>query len=311
MSNVLEIKNLTKTFGSFNAVDNISFDLKEGEILGFLGPNGAGKTTTIQMLLGTLTKTSGEILYFGKNFTRHKEDIMENINFSSTYTNLPGDLIVEEVLNYTSYFYSIKNRKKRVAEIKELFRLDDLFSQKIHELSAGELTRVNLAKAFINFPKVLLLDEPTASLDPEIAKYIREFLLNERKKYNISILITSHNMAEVQEICDRVIFINEGKIIADDTPENLAKSMKIAHLELFIKDGIKRIMDVCNSHGLNCRPKGRYIHIDLDESKIPVFLDDLTKKEIKYDEISIQKPTLEDYFIEMVVKKESTNKKNA
>jgi ABC-2 type transport system ATP-binding protein len=301
--NILEIKNLTKKFGNFSAVDNISFSLHEGEILGFLGPNGAGKTTTIQMLLGTLTPTTGEIVYFGKNFSSAREEIMERVNFSSTYSNLPGDLTVKEVLTYTSYFYNITDRKKRVVEIRDLFRLDDLFSQQIHELSAGELTRVNLAKAFINFPKILLLDEPTASLDPEIAKYVREFLLDERKKFNVSILLTSHNMAEVQEVCDRVIFINEGKLVADDTPENLAKSMKISHIELLVKDGLKRIEAICEKKNLNCRVKGRHINVDLDESKIPSFLDKLASDNIRYDEISIQKPTLEDYFIEKVTKK--------
>jgi ABC-2 type transport system ATP-binding protein len=181
--------------------------------------------------------------------------------------------------------------------------LEELFSQKIHELSAGELTRVNLAKAFINFPKILLLDEPTASLDPEIAKYVREFLLEERKKFNVSILITSHNMAEVQEICDRVIFINEGKIIADDTPENLARSMKTSHLELLVKDGLRRIEAISKEKKLNYKIEGRYICVDMDESRIPEFLENLSKNSIRYDEISIQKPTLEDYFIEVVSKK--------
>src|SRR3989344_3033352 len=206
-NNVLEVKNLTKKFGNFTAVDNISFSLKEGEILGLLGPNGAGKTTTIQMLLGVLTPTSGDIKYFDKKLTENREEILEQVNFSSSYTNFPWSLTVKEVLTFISYLYSINERKKRLDKIVEMFKLDSLLRKQIHELSSGQLTKVNLAKAFINFPKVLLLDEPTASLDPDVAKYIRDFLLNQQKEFKVSIILTSHNMAEVEEVSDRVKFI--------------------------------------------------------------------------------------------------------
>src|SRR3989339_1104196 len=173
---ILKVTNLTKTFGSgkkaFTAVDNISFGLKEGEILGLLGPNGAGKTTTIQMLLGVLTPTFGEISFFGKLFEKHREEILEKVNFSSTYTNLPWHLTARENLIYTSYLYDIPDRDKRVNEMIVQFRLEKLKNQALNDLSAGQLTRVNLAKAFINKPQVLLLDEPTASLDPETAHFI-------------------------------------------------------------------------------------------------------------------------------------------
>lgn len=228
---ILKAQSLSKKYGDFTAVDNISFELKEGEILGFLGPNGAGKTTTIQMLLGVLTPDSGSVHYFGKKFTDHREEILEQVNFSSTYTQLPWWLTVAENLTYLSYLYSIPNRKERLAQLINTFKLEKLWRKRMRELSAGQTTRVNLAKAFLNFPKVLLLDEPTASLDPDIANYIREFLLSERKQHKISILLTSHNMAEVEQVCDRVIFINHGKIIADDTPAKLAKSINKESLE--------------------------------------------------------------------------------
>ncbi len=299
MENVLEVKNLFKRFKNFQAVEDVSFFVKEGEIVGFLGPNGAGKTTTIQMLLGVLTPTKGEILYFGKDLKKNREEILEKINFSSTYTNLPFDLTVKEALNYTSYFYDIKNRKERIEDIKSNFELDDIYKQRISELSSGQLTRLNLAKAFINYPKVLLLDEPTASLDPEIAKYIRDFILKKRKKFNLSILITSHNMTEVEEICDRVIFINNGKIVANDTPENLAKSMTIVHVELMIKDGLKKVAEHCDGKKIKCKIKNRYITVDLEEKDLSGFLDELKKQGISFEEISIQKPTLEDYFLKI------------
>ena len=170
------------------------------------------------------------------------------------------------------------------------------------ELSAGQLTRVNLAKAFINFPKVLLLDEPTASLDPEVADYIRKFLLEERKKFQVSIILTSHNMSEVEEVCDRVIFINQGKSLANDTPENLAKTIKISHVELNVADGLKRTIEYCELQKLKHRIEGRNIIIDVEEKKIPDFLRGLMNKGVDYDEISIDKPSLEDYFLSMIKK---------
>ena len=181
----LKVLDLTKKFGPkhnpFVAVNRISFSLKEGEILGFLGRNGAGKTTTIQMLLGIMTPTSGEIYYFDQDFKTNREQIMEHVNFSSTYTNLPWDLTVHENLTFISYLYQIKDRKNRIRKIVENFKIEKLVNQKLSELSTGQLTRVNLAKSFINKPRVLLLDEPTASLDPETADMVRKILLKEAK----------------------------------------------------------------------------------------------------------------------------------
>lgn len=301
--NVLDVTGLTKKFGSFTAVDNLSFSLGEGEILGILGSNGAGKTTTIQMLLSVLTPTSGKINYFGKDLKKHREEILEQVNFSSTYTQLPWNLTVRENLTFISYLYEISNRKQRLDKIIENFHLEKLINQKVAELSAGQLTRVNLAKSFINFPKVLLLDEPTASLDPEAAKYIREFLLEERKNFQVSIIITSHNMAEVEEVCDRVIFIDRGKIIADDTPANLAKTIAICHIDLLVKDGLKRLEDYCSNKDLKYKIEGRFIIVDIKEKNIGGFLSEMTNLGVNYDEISIEKPTLEDYFLEKVTRK--------
>lgn len=302
LMNILQVKNLTKRFDDFLAVDNISFSLREGEILGFLGPNGAGKTTTLQMLLGVLTPTNGEINYFGKNFEKHREEILEKVNFSSTYTNLPWNLSVKENLIYTSYLYKIVNRQKRIEKIIKIFKLESLLNQEMEELSSGQLTRVNLAKAFINFPKVLLLDEPTASLDPDVATYIRQFLLEERKKFKVSVIFTSHNMSEVEEVCDRVIFIDKGRIIADDTPENLTKTIEICHLELYVADGLKKTIEFCQGKGINYKIEGRNIIIDLKEREIPSFLRELMDLGVYYNEILIERPSLEDYFLEVTKK---------
>lgn len=300
---VLEVKNLTKRFDKLTAVDNISFSLQKGEILGLLGPNGAGKTTTIQMLLGILTPTSGEIRFFDKELSRYREEILEKVNFSSTYTNFPWNLTVREVLTFISYLYDIKERNKRLSKIIDIFDLDSLLHEQIHTLSSGQLTRLNLAKAFINFPKVLLLDEPTASLDPDIAKYIRDFLLNQRKEFSVSIILTSHNMAEVETVCNRVIFINKGKIIANDMPENLARSIEISHLELLIRDGLRTTIELCKKQNMSYEIQDRLITVAVKEKNIPEFLRTLMGKKVYYDEISIQKPTLEDYFLSVLSSK--------
>ncbi|OGD61739.1 hypothetical protein A2160_04675 [Candidatus Beckwithbacteria bacterium RBG_13_42_9] len=300
---ILKVDHLTKTFGRFTAVDHISFELQEGEILGYLGPNGAGKTTTIQMLLGVLTPTSGEVSYFGKPLAKNRQEVMEQINFSSTYNDLPHRLTVQEIMLYTSYLYEIANRSERIQKIREVFHLHKLWHKQIKELSAGQTTRVGLAKALINYPKVLLLDEPTASLDPDVATYIRQFLLTQQEKFQVSILITSHNMAEIEELCDRVIFLNKGKIIADDTPINLAKTIQISHVTLMITDGMKRTQEICNNQKLSFKVEGRYITINLPEKQIPDFLKNILEKGIEYSEISIDKPTLEDYFLQIAEKK--------
>ena len=297
---VLEVKNLTKKFGSFTAVDNISFSIEEGEIVGFLGQNGAGKTTTIQMLMGALTPSDGTIYYFGKDLKKHRSEIAEKINFSSTYTNLPWDLTVKENLTFISYLYDIKNRKEQVETVIHLFKLQNLQNLQFRALSAGQITRVNLAKAFINFPKVLLLDEPTASLDPDIAKYIRDFLMEQRAKHELSIIITSHNMAEVEEVCDRVIFINQGKIISDDTPEKLARSIKQTHLNFIIQENIEKAISYCQKHGIKHESESKHLSMELQEKKIPEVLRDLSDLRIHYSEITIDKPTLEDYFFQVV-----------
>ncbi len=303
---VLNVKDLYKKFGTFTAVNNISFSVQEGEILGLLGPNGAGKTTTIQMLLGVLTPTSGDIRYFDKDLLLHREEILERVNFSTTYTNLPWVLSVWENLTFISYLYDIKNRKERVMEIIELFKLQELAKKKMSELSAGQTTRVNLAKAFVNKPKVLLLDEPTASLDPDIASYIRTIIMDYRDKTKATILWTSHNMAEVEEMCDRVVFINKGTVIANDTPDKLARSIQIAHIDLLIKDGMKRLIEYCDTRKIVHKAQHRSIIIDVKEKELANFLRGIMDAGVIYDEISIEKPTLEDYFLQVAGNYETT-----
>ncbi len=299
---VLEVKNLTKKFGTFTAVNNISFSVEEGEILGLLGINGAGKTTTLQMLLGVMTPTSGEVNYFGMDLKHHREEILEKVNFSSTYTNLPWVLNVQESLTFISYLYNLKNRKKRVEDIMKTFQLTQLAKKLNSQLSAGQRTRVNLAKSMLNYPKVLLLDEPTASLDPEVAKYIRDFLVEQRARYGMSIIITSHNMNEVEEICDRVVFINQGKIIADDTPLALTKTLQISQISLVIIEGQKQLKECAKRQNIDMTTEGIFTHITIKETDVANFLYQIMQEGVRYSEISIIKPNLEDYFLSVATK---------
>lgn len=220
---IVEVKNLTKLFNQCRAVDNVSFDIEEASITGFVGPNGAGKTTTIQMLLDLITPTSGSIFLFGKDLKHHREEILQQMNFSSTYVTLPYNLTVWENLLTFGRLYQVSNLRARIKELAEFFDITSFLSKLTRTLSSGQLTRVNLTKALLNNPRVLLLDEPTASLDPDISDRTRALLKNIRMSHGITILYTSHNMAEVEQMCDRVLFINQGKITDDDTPSELIK----------------------------------------------------------------------------------------
>lgn len=228
--NVLEVKNLVKVFGNFRAVDNLSFSVEKGGITAFLGPNGAGKTTTIQMILDIITPTSGDILVFGKNFKHHKEEILGRINFSSPYVSLPTNLTVMENLMTFARLYGVKEPKSKIEILANEFEINHLLPRMTASLSTGQLTRVNLAKAFVNDPELLLLDEPTASLDPDIAEKTLSILTRMQKERGVTVLYTSHNMSEIERICDRVVFINKGVIREEGTPADLIK--KFGHKDL-------------------------------------------------------------------------------
>lgn len=228
--NVIEIKNLVKDFGGFRAVDNLSFSVERGGITAFLGPNGAGKTTTIQMILDIIAPTSGDIIIFGLDFKRHKEEILGRINFSSPYVSLPTNLTVMENLLTFARLYGVKNPKEKINKLASEFEIVHLLPRMTASLSTGQLTRVNLAKAFVNDPELLLLDEPTASLDPDIAEKTLSILTKMQKEQGVTVLYTSHNMAEIEKICNKVIFINKGVIREEGTPADLIK--KFGHKDL-------------------------------------------------------------------------------
>jgi len=304
--NYLSVQNLTKIYGKkkpFVAVDEISFDLKEGEILGLLGPNGSGKTTTIQMLLGTLSHTSGTILYFGKEFPRYRSEVLQSVSFASTYTSLPYILTVRENLKCFGLYYGIRDIDTKTDPLLERFGILDKKYSPISSLSAGQITRLMLVKAFFTNPKVVLLDEPTASLDPDMSAEVCTFLLEERKRTGLSILFTSHKMEEVSEICDRVIFLKNGKIVADDLPKNLARSISSYQLRLTIVDGMKRLIALAEKQNITYKVDNRVIALFLDEKEIPNFLHAIMQQNIAYTSVQIKEPSLDDYFIKLAEKK--------
>ena len=236
MKNLVEVKNLKKSYGSKEAVRNISFEIKENEILGLLGPNGSGKTTTIGMLLGLLKPSNGEILIDGKKIEENRIETLQKINFISPYIELPKKLTVKQNLIVYCKLYNVLDIKSRIEYLVEKLRLEDLLNRVTGELSSGQKNRASLAKALINDPTVLFLDEPTASLDPEIGDFVRSFLENYKKEKKISILLASHNMSEVTRLCKTVLMMKDGIIIDKGKPKELIEKHGRKNLEeVFLK----------------------------------------------------------------------------
>ena len=218
----IEVKNLTKKFKNFTAVNNINFTLENNKTLGLLGPNGCGKTTSIGMILGLITPTSGEVLIDNHNIDNSdRNDLLSKMNFASPYIELPKKLTVIQNLEVYGRLYGVKNLKQRIEEISEQLNLNDFLFKKTGELSSGQKNRVSLAKSLINKPEVLLLDEPTASLDPDIGDFVRNYIEVYKTKNEITILLASHNMKEVERLCDSVIMMKEGQIVDRGTCKDL------------------------------------------------------------------------------------------
>lgn len=234
-SKVLSVQALRKQYGATVAVDGLSFDVGRNEIVGLLGPNGAGKTTTINMVLGVLEPTSGSIHIEGVNLAKRRAQALERTNFAAVYAPLPGNLTVQQNLRVFGLIYGVKKLSERIETLLSQFDLLRFRDVKCGVLSSGEQTRVALAKAMINQPQLLLLDEPTASLDPATAKDIRARIRDFAARGTGGVLWTSHNMYEVEEVCDRVLFVSRGKILLEGDPRKLPREHGKATLEeLFI-----------------------------------------------------------------------------
>ncbi len=233
--NVLSLNNVRKVYGTTVAVDGVSFAVGANEIVGLLGPNGAGKTTTINMVLGVLEATAGTITINGMDIVRQRSQAMARTNFAAVYAPLPGNLTVFQNMHIFALLYGVKDVAGRIAALLKRFDLEKFRNTKCGVLSSGEQTRVGLAKAMLNEPELLLLDEPTASLDPSVARDIRAAIREFASSTTSGVLWTSHNMHEVEVVCDRVLFLSHGKILLEGDPKTLPQEHGKASLEeLFI-----------------------------------------------------------------------------
>ena len=236
MENSIEVINLSKSYGTKEAVKNINFKINENEIIGLLGPNGCGKTTTIAMILGLLKPSNGKVLVNEKNIENNRISLLHKMNFISPYIELPKKLTVIQNLIVYGKLYSVKNLNNKIEYLANKLRLEDFLKKITGELSSGQKNRVSLAKALINDPSVLLLDEPTTSLDPETGDFVRTFLENYKKEKKISVLLASHNMNEVKRLCDSVLMMKDGIIIDQGKPDELINKHGRQNLEeVFLK----------------------------------------------------------------------------
>ena len=228
----IKITNLTKIYNNYLAVDKINFQVQKNKTIGLLGPNGCGKTTTIGLMLGLISPSGGEIKIEDKNINMFKRDeILKRFNFASPYVELPKKLTVKQNLEIYGRLYGINNLNQRIDEISTDLDIKNFFERKTGELSSGQKNRVSLAKSLMNKPEILLLDEPTASLDPDIGDFIRNYIQEYKSKNKVTVLLASHNMSEVERLCDSIIMMRKGKIVDSGTCEDLIKKHGRNNLE--------------------------------------------------------------------------------
>ena len=234
----INVKNLTKSFDNFSVLNNITFSVKNNSIVGILGKNGAGKTTLLGLLMGIITPSSGTIDLLGKNLKYKKNEILKDINFQSPYVELPKKMTVQQNLFFYSRLYGVKNFIQNIEELSTDLKINELLKKSYGSLSAGQKTKVNLCKALLNKPKLLLLDEPTASLDPETSIFVRNYLIEYKKKTKSSILITSHNLDEIQKMCSSIILLKSGKIVVNGKINEIMQQNKYkSFIEFFLGKG--------------------------------------------------------------------------
>lgn len=244
MDNIIEVRGLRKEFGKTVAIENLNFEVKRGEILGFLGANGAGKTTTIFMILGLITPTGGSIKIMGEEMKHARIEILKRMNFASAYQQLPYNLRVWENLTVFAEIYGVSNGKRKIDDLLEMFDLQEHRKQLTGSLSSGEQTRLSLCKALLNDPEILLLDEPTASLDPDQADKVRKIIAERQRDRGMTVINTSHNMLDVSELCHRIIFMQKGHVVANGSAEELitqsgGKNLEEAFINLARTDQLR------------------------------------------------------------------------
>jgi ABC-2 type transport system ATP-binding protein len=305
---VLVVSKLVKKFGSVKAVDKVSFKVKKGEIFGLLGVNGAGKSTTIDMLSGLTSPDSGTIKLFGKDFSKNQEECKQRFNVATAYYNLHGRLTVWQNLIVYAKLYNVKNPKDKIKDLSEKFMIKDLFKTKIQSLSSGERSRVVLVKSLLNDPELLFLDECTVGLDPDMAEITRDHLKQYNKETGCTIIFTSHYMQEVEKLCNRISFMNKGKIVSTGNAQDLVEELQTQKVMLHFSKNIKKAQSLLRKREIIFEQNGKQLIFHLQNKKRVVYplLEEFIKQKIPFDDIHLEKPTLEDYFIRQSRQNESS-----
>ena len=296
----IEVKKLKKTFGKIIAVDGVSFSVKKGEIFGLLGANGAGKTTTINMLTGLLRKDKGTIRILGKDPESSWEEIKNKMNVSTAYFPLSDILTVRQNLRVYAGIFNVPKPNIIINRLLDMFELSDLADTRVINLSSGERTRTALCKGLINNPEVLFLDECTVGLDPDIAEKTRNIIKRYQKETGCTILFTSHYMYEVEELCDRIAFMDKGRIIKIDTAKNLKKLIKKHTVEITVKDKGKDLKNFLNDQEIDvlfAKHNTFIFEIESSSDHIYKILNKIFRQGFKLSNLHIKKPTLDDIFI--------------
>ena len=308
--NYIEVRNLVKTFKergkTLTAVDGISFSAKKGEIFGLLGPNGAGKSTTINILTGLLEKDSGTIKLLGFEPEKNWEYVKNHCNVATAYSWLSDVLTIRQNLKVYARLYGVKNHEQKINELLELFELKEIADRKVVRLSSGENTRTVLCKGLINDPKVLFLDECTVGLDPDIADKTRTLIKDYQKKNDCTILFTSHYMYEVEQLCDRIAFMSEGKIVRIDTSDNLKRMIKKRTVEIAVKKDVGALKNFLKTEGVDVWfGKGNNLRFEVTTEKDKMYkvISKIFHQGFMLSNLHIQGPTLDDIFIKISRKK--------
>ena len=308
--NDIEVTRLVKTFReggkTITAVDGVSFSVKKGEVFGLLGPNGAGKSTTINMLTGLLEKDSGTIKILGFEPEKNWEFVKNNSNVATAYSWLSDVLSIRQNLKVYAKLYNVRNPEKRINELLEMFELSKIADRKIIRLSSGENTRVVLCKGLINSPKVLFLDECTVGLDPDIADKTRNIIKAYQKDNDCTMLFTSHYMHEVEELCDRIAFMSDGKIIRIDTSSNLKKLIKKHTVEIAVKKDLGLLKEFLKTEGVDImleKDNSIVFEVTTDNDKMYKVISKIFHKGFMLSNLHVKGPTLDDIFIKMSRKK--------
>jgi len=302
----IEVYDLVKTFREKGkeivAVDGISFKVKKGEMFGLLGPNGAGKSTTINILTGLLEKDSGTVKILGFEPEKNWEFVKNNSNVATAYSWLSDVLTVKQNLRVYAKIYGVKNTEKRINELLEMFELNKVANRKVIRLSSGENTRVVLCKGLINAPKVLFLDECTVGLDPDIADKTRNLIKNYQKENDTAILFTSHYMYEVEQLCDRIAFMSNGKIVKVDTSANLKRLIKKRIIEIAVKKDVKLLKEFLMAEGINiifAEDNSVVFEVTTEQDRMYKIINKIFHKGFLLSNLHIKGPTLDDIFIKM------------